>query len=160
MNSFLTWLVEAFHPSSNWNIQPGLQRQSMPSIGNNRVVMKGGPDVPPPGTVVYHKDIGLPEKFDQPRPGMLLRYGKHAKDRSEEKNVPLPTVLPKEFTIIEVEMTKHRVEKWVIRFDTVTDYDVVMVVQPDGFVRTTWPNRWDDTHRTLDKSKYAGKPNF
>jgi hypothetical protein len=156
MKSFFTWIVEAFHPSSNWNIQPGLQRQSILPMGSNRI----GPSGPPADTAVYHKDIGLPKEFEKPKPGMLLRYGKHAKDRSEEKNVPLPTVMPKEFTIIEVEMTKYRVEKWVIRFETVTDYDVVMVVQPDGFVRTTWPNRWDDTHRTLDKSKYAGKPNF
>lgn len=150
MQSFITWIVEA--ANLNWNIQPGV----LPPARGKNTSASGTPA----GTVVYHKDIGLPRDFEKPRPGMLLRYGAHAKDRSEEKNVPLPSAMPKEFDIIEVQMTKYRVEKWVIRFETETDYDVVMVVQPDGFVRTTWPNRWDDTHRTLDKSKYAEKPNF
>lgn len=110
---------------------------------------------------VYHKDVGLPNSFEKPKPGMYLRYALHARDQAEAKGVPTPKVLPAEFDIIEVYMQKYRVIKWVLRFPSVPEngWDIVMVVQPDGFVRTTWPNRWDDLHDTLDRTRYT-KPTF
>jgi hypothetical protein len=37
--------------------------------------------------------------------------------------------------------------------------DVVVIIACDGYVVTTWCNRKDDNHRTLNKSLYATKNN-
>ncbi len=132
----------------NWNILPSAR------------AAVAGPVAVPSTEVTYHKDIGLPNDFEQPKPGMVLRYGQHAKERADEKGVPLPAKLPQTVDIIEVQMMKYRVLKWVLRFQVSLLWDVVMVVLPDGFVKTAWLNSHTDLHRTLDRSKYAAKPSF
>lgn len=115
---------------------------------------------PPPMPLLYHKDVGLPKTFTKPLPGLRLIYGNHAKQAmaDEATYVPLPAALPAEFRIIEVEIMQKQVLKWVLRVPTATERDLVMVVQPDGFVRTVWSNDKNDTHKTLKRHLYA-RPN-
>lgn len=145
MKTFYEFLKEAYsmpNRSGNWNVLPTAQKTAQPlSI--------------PAGEVTYHKDVGLPKEFEKPSPGMFLRYGGHSQERAAEKGLRLPARLPSEFQLIEVTMLKYRVIKWTIRFPLTSEWDIVLVVTPDGFVKTAWPNAANDLHRTLDRSKYA-----
>lgn len=133
---------EAYGRSSalNWNIQPGARKD-------------------PEGEVTYHKDIGLPNSFSQPK-GLNLKYAEHATDRAREKGVDMPRTLPPSYQIIEVTMNGRRVMKWLVRFPVSPEWDAVMPILPDGTVKTAWLNAKNDLHTTLDKSKFAAKPSF
>lgn len=141
MRTFQQFL-EAYRSSAmNWNIQPNAVNSA-------------------PQEVVYHKDIGLPNNFQQPVPGTKLNYSPHSKDRIEQKGLRAPLTLPSVFDIIEVAMVGQKVIKWVLRWRMDASTDIVLVLQPDGWVRTAWPNAHSDTHGTLNRSKYAGRPSF
>ena len=140
MRTFRQFLEAYRNSAMNWNVQP------------NAATI--------PQEVVYHKDIGLPTKFQQPTPGMRLQYSPHSKDRIEQKGLRAPLTFPSVFDIIEVSMIAQRVVKWVLRWRMDTSTDIVLVLQPDGWVRTAWPNAHSDTHNTLDRSKYATRPAF
>jgi hypothetical protein len=101
----------------------------------------------------YHKDIGLPRDYQRPIAGLTLTYSRHATDRSREKGIALPATLPA-CEVIEVTLDHATAVKWVIRFALTTDTDLVLVLLPDGFVKTAWTNDKRDNHRTLDHSKY------
>ncbi len=102
----------------------------------------------------FHKDIGLPKDMRLPVAGLPLTYSLHATTRAREKYIPLPVTLPM-CEVVEVTYEAGNLTKWVVRVAKhVRGLDLVMVVQPDGFVRTVWTNAHFDTHTTLDKSKY------
>ena len=132
--------MEAYKASNlNWNVQPGMSTAQ---------------------EVVYHKDIGLPTNFTKPTPGMKLNYTSHATERIEQKGLRPPTTLPSLYDIIEVTMIGQRVTKWVLRWQADASTDIVLVLLPNGIVKTAWPNMHSDTHTTLNRSKYAAKPAF
>jgi len=57
--------------------------------------------------------------------------------------------------IIEVEVYNGGIGKAVIRIPHCETYDLVLALFPrEGFVKTCWLNRKDDTHCTLDRTKY------
>ena len=111
--------------------------------------------------MIYHKEIGFPRAYIKPvgkKPTLLSR---HAKDRSAEKGFVIPeTVDMNDFDVIEIEWFAGAIAKLVIRGEYDNYDDIVMAVVPKGnafFVKTAWLNAWDDTHKTLDVSKY-GRP--
>ena len=111
--------------------------------------------------MIYHKEIGFPRGYTKPvgkKPTLLSR---HAKDRSAEKGFVIPeNVEMNDFDVIEIEMFAGKVTKMVIRGEYDNYDDICIVVVPKGnafFVKTAWLNAWDDTHKTLDVSKY-GRP--
>lgn len=105
---------------------------------------------------LFHKDIGIPAALLGPRPGMPLRYGYHANERAAEKGIhTLPAALPDKFTVIETEATNGRSSKWVVRFTFDAVNDIVLVVLPDGFVKTSWLNAKSDLHKTLKRHLYT-----
>ena len=66
-------------------------------------------------------------------------------------------VMPRPDQIIEVEIARGRVEKFVIRLPATPNFDVVLALMPDGneaVVKTLWLNQKTDTHKTLDVTKY------
>lgn len=63
--------------------------------------------------------------------------------------------MPTKYELIEVEASKGVAVKWVIRTSghvrrNSRPQDVVLVILPDGFVKTVWANDPDDKHATLD----------
>lgn len=104
----------------------------------------------------FHKDVsGFPADMPQPVPGMSLFYSHHAEQAAREDHIEwVPLFVPKEFEVIEATVRLGVVEKWVIRTHLNTETDLVLVVQPDGWVRTLWVNSKDDTHRTLNHYRY------
>jgi hypothetical protein len=113
----------------------------------------------PPGAQLFHKDIGFPSVDNiGPQPGMALSYGPHSKNAARDENLTrLPAQLPREFTIIEIEMYQGRPSKWVLRTPMRDDNyrDLVLVVGKDGFVVTLWTNDKRDLHKTLKKHLYT-----
>ena len=105
-------------------------------------------------TMLFHKDIGIPTFLSVPQTGMSLKYGTHSVQALRDDGVTPPTKLPA-YTLIETEWTDGKVSKWVVRFKYNDRDDLVLALQPDGFVRTAWVNKSNDTHRTLDRRKYA-----
>lgn len=111
-------------------------------------------------TRLYHRDIGIPSSLPQPAPGTRLGYTNHAIAAAAQDGLPrgyLPATLPTVFDLIEVEALGDRPVKWVVRFplSDFNGWNIVLAVSWDGVVRTVWFNRSDDTHKTLDHSRYT-----
>lgn len=116
----------------------------------------------PPGAQLFHKDIGIPQAVSGPRPGLRLTYGSHAKRAAYDDGLKrVPLTVPAVYTLIEVETVRGQVTKWVIRIPAAPgeDRDLIIVCQPDGFVRTVWTNHKDDSHKTLRRDLYTN-PKF
>lgn len=110
---------------------------------------------------LYHADIKLPDGFALPARRVNLRWSNHADfARTDDRYGVIPKFesLPLQaFEVIEVGVTGRKVEKVVVRGHFNADLDVVFVLIPGGtwFVKTVWINRRNDTHKTLDRSKYV-----
>lgn len=111
--------------------------------------------------MIFHRDIGFPSIFRRPVGRYRIVLSLHARARAREKNIVVPsTINLNDFDIIEIEIVKSRLVKMVIRGEYDDYDDICMAVSPENgrlFVRTVWLNHWNDTHRTLDRSKY-GRP--
>lgn len=109
--------------------------------------------------MLYHTDLGFPSTFSPPRGTRPVTLSRHARDREQVKGFTVPTMLDVSLCdVIEIEVRGGRVVKYVVR-GAYDDYnDLVIVVIPKGkawFVKTAWLNAWNDTHTTLDASKYG-----
>ena len=108
---------------------------------------------------LYHKDVFLPAPARALRFAVLLKYSAHARmaamsDRYGQ--IELPRVFNSDNAeLVEAEVEKGKVQKMVYRQPYNEENDLVIVLNPDGFVRTVWLNQSDDSHRTLDTEKYA-----
>lgn len=113
-------------------------------------------------TVLYHKDVCLPESCKEHRV-VTLNYSAHAREQARlDKNgsVYLPRMLntdAAELIEAEYEPERHCVVKRVYRIHIDALRDLALVVLPGGKVKTVWVNFVRDTHRTLDRMKYCKK---
>jgi hypothetical protein len=89
-----------------------------------------------------------------------LQWGPHSRRAFAEDfagdGLPRPEVIKgSECEAVEAEVSDGKVVKMVFRRPHSRQADLVLVVQDNGFVRTCWGNVPGDTHRTLDRKKYA-----
>jgi hypothetical protein len=116
-----------------------------------------------PAVQLFHKDVGIPAPLKSGPPvGLRVNYGRHATESAQNDRYGnclhlLPATTPAKFQLIEVEAQGKTILKWVIRFPLAEGdkRDLIMVVQPDGFVRTVWINLHDDKHSTLKRHLYT-----
>lgn len=110
-------------------------------------------------TQLWHKDVRLPNGFVAPTGAPLLTYSKHAVEQCQSKGIRLfKSITLRRFSVIEVETLNGRAVKYVLRGAYDADNDIIVVVMPTGgayFVKTCWLNHKDDTHNTLDRSRYV-----
>lgn len=111
---------------------------------------------------LYHKDIYIP-KLTFHKVDVVLNYTYHAIAAAENDRygrIELPETINFNLTeIVELEIVNGKVFKFVARMHHDTKNDLVLVVLADGYrVKTVWLNRKNDTHRTLDRSKYVAAP--
>jgi hypothetical protein len=109
--------------------------------------------------VLYHAAIGLPKWFKAPTGVVAPRYGDHARfeaqvDRYGKIELPKTIDLSK-FKVIEVGVDNGKVAKVLFRGPLDATRDLCIVLAANGYVKTVWVNLRSDTHRTLDRSKYA-----
>ncbi len=111
---------------------------------------------------LFNVGVFMPKFNWTPKP-LALRYGPHALNAArDDRYGNFEGVLPKALNlqdteIVEVEVTGKSVTKLVCRVPGMKGFDLVMVVQKDGFVKTVWANDRTDKHRTLDRTRYATK---
>ena len=112
---------------------------------------------------LYHRDIGLPPGFTLPNRVVNLHWTRHAeRARLDDRygNIPhVPVLDLGQCNVIEVGLTGRKVEKVVVRTPFDDYYDLVFVLIPQSgawIVKTVWYNQANDTHKTLDRSKYVG----
>lgn len=108
---------------------------------------------------LYHAEIGFPKGFKAPTGKATPKYGNHSRfeaqcDRYGHIELPKTIDLGK-MKVIEIEVLNGKVAKALFRGSLDETRDLCIVLQPDGFVRTCWVNLKTDTHRTLDRTKYA-----
>lgn len=107
---------------------------------------------------LYHRDIGMPECWPVNGRWVDLKYSNHAKRACIRDRYgvipPLNRVQIFLDQLVEVEIREGKLVKLVarVRFNGV--FDLILVLNPDGLVRTCWLNRVTDVHKTLDRSKY------
>ena len=107
---------------------------------------------------LYHKDIILPplKLMDA---YLELNYTLHAiksaeNDRYEEINLPSAINFAM-VEVIEIEILDDDVEKMIVRQKYSKEYDLILVIMPRYMkVKTVWLNEVEDTHKTLNQSKY------
>jgi len=113
--------------------------------------------------VLYHFQVYIPPALKESTI-YRLRYSKHATNAALQdrycckmKVFKLPEVLNTEKALL-VEVGLHsenQVSKRVYRTRANSTLDLVLVVLPDGLVKTVWFNSRSDRHPTLDRSRYA-----
>lgn len=107
---------------------------------------------------LYHKDIFLP-KINLSDKIVKVNYSHHAieaayNDRYEEIILKDAYNFSKS-DIIEVEIKNKKIVKIVARFDYNNNYDLIIVIIPQGkIIKTVWLNDKNDLHKTLNRSKY------
>lgn len=112
---------------------------------------------------LYHADIRLPDWYVAPTERVTLKWSDHALkaarsdrygDIPQFDNIPLFA-----FETIEIETCEDYVTKYVMRGHWTADLDVVFVLIPMGkrpwLVKTVWINKRNDSHGTLDRSRYV-----
>lgn len=109
---------------------------------------------------LYHKQLGFPLGLIESVCGdYTLRYSHHARKAALNdrygviKHPPVRLIVTPEW-VVEIEVTGNRAQKMVCRVPYDGERDLVIVLHPDGFVKTVWFNLRADSHRTLDLSKY------
>jgi hypothetical protein len=110
---------------------------------------------------LYHRDIRLPSGYRLPARVVELVWTKHAErargnDRYGE--IPrIPVVNLAYCDTIEVGVEGSRVAKVVVRTAFDANVDLVLVLIPGArwTVKTVWFNEVNDTHKTLDRTKYV-----
>lgn len=110
--------------------------------------------------MLYHRDIGFPSNLQRPTGRLRLRYGGHAREAAQTDRygiIRLPECIDLDRAeLIEAEANWGGiVSKAVVRVGYSAVYDLVLVVLPDGFVKTVWLNERHDVHATLKYGRYA-----
>jgi hypothetical protein len=110
---------------------------------------------------LYHYQLGFPKGFSGKVGTVVLQYGAHALRAANEDRyglVNLPKTLNTSAALcVEVELLDGAVIKLVYRVRYSADLDLVLAVSPKSntlFVRTVWLQSKNDTHATLDLSRY------
>jgi antitoxin component of MazEF toxin-antitoxin module len=109
--------------------------------------------------MLFHRDVGFPKNVQMMTGVLNLRYSQHALRAAREDRYGIME-LPETLDVtngkpVEIEVEDGRVVKSVYRASYDDEIDMVIVVQPDGFVKTVWFNMKTDKHKTLDRSKYT-----
>ncbi len=118
---------------------------------------------------LYHKDIGLPPAAVAalPRRREVLTYTQHARraaetDRYGDLSRWLPRLLDfRCVTVVEVGLEDGTLRHVLVRYTmpgTAPALDLVLALKRlpgQWIVKTVWANETNDTHNTLDRSRYA-----
>lgn len=107
---------------------------------------------------LYHIALGIPT-IRLPNKQITLRYTKHALESAQMDqygDIKLPrSINPSLCQVVEVEMQNNMAVKLLLRMPYNLAYDLCMVINPDGSVRTVWLNSKRDKHSTLRAEKYV-----
>jgi len=110
---------------------------------------------------LYHTNKGIPEAILRKLPTQKFQvcYSYHAQEaRLTDRYGEAPemkVIDPQACKVIEVETIEGRIEKVVYRTSATNDLDICLAVLINkALVKTVWMNRKNDTHKTLDLSKY------
>lgn len=122
-------------------------------------------------TKLYHTDIFIPEKFQTAARTVQfakLVWSRHAQlELINDRYGMVPrSQIPGAFRgqlwqLVELEITGGVETKYVFRRPVDETRSLVIVLRPDTWLEdaavvvTCWTNRNYDTHKTLDRSKYA-----
>lgn len=113
--------------------------------------------------MLFHYQLGFPEKAKLRFGVLTLSWTKHALNECSADRYgiihPPQTLDTNTAQVIEAEITYENrrlfTEKVVYRIPYTETKDMVIVVIPSsGRVKTVWINVRNDTHTTLDESKY------
>ena len=118
-------------------------------------------------TKLYHRDLGFPITFKYPSTKVELSWSKHAHRQAEVDRYgyinKMETLHTDDYIPIEIEydIEKSKPIKMLLRSKfEVNGCNIVIALMPStrgatkAFVKTVWYNKVDDTHKTLDASKY------
>jgi len=114
---------------------------------------------------LYHRELGFPMTFHYPSVLAELEWSKHAEEQSMADRYGairmMDALHTDDYIPIEVEydLDNSTIIKMLLRSKSSYSGNnvciVVMPRKPRWFVKTVWYNRVNDTHRTLDASKYS-----
>ena len=118
--------------------------------------------------ITYHRDIFIPTNVTVPAKAVDVEYAPHAvKASSDDRYGSIPRVrrinlADPRLQIIEVtlDVETRKLTKILVRFPhperSQDDIILVLRTRPKAWLAvTTWVNRRDDKHHTLDRSKYG-----
>lgn len=103
--------------------------------------------------MLYHVDVQWPAGIPVTVSNLPIEPTRHALDRAVTKGINLPLVATG--SAFEVEIIGGRVTKLAVRCPYSSTHDLCLVISREGALITCWLNHKQDTHRTLDTSKYV-----
>lgn len=110
---------------------------------------------------LYHRDIGFPSQVAIPAGTMRVAYTKHAINAAQNDRygaAQLPATIHYDVAqVFEVEISGNTCTKICVRLPYDDKRDLCVVLR-GNLVVTVWFNRRNDSHKTLDASRYS-KPN-
>lgn len=115
--------------------------------------------------VRYHKDVWFPPTLTLPRgftPVISLTYGSHAREEAMAEKYGLLN-LPRRIDVRKAEIFEvatdddsNVINKMCVRMPHDDKKDIIIVIMvPQGFVKTVWANLKTDRHRTLNRANYV-----
>lgn len=114
---------------------------------------------------LYHASIRLPDGFRLPNRVITLKHTKHARGaRRDDRYGYIPPISVLDLgqcEPVEVGVLNGKVAKVVVRTSLDDTRDVVLVLVPHDpepnvwTVKTLWCNLKNDTHETLDHTRYV-----
>lgn len=110
---------------------------------------------------LYHVDIRLPEGMKRFTGRAPLAWSRHAdRARRDDRYGEIPkyrTITFDNLDVIEIGMEGDKLVKVLFRGHFSETLDLCIVVMPGlpWLVKTVWLNEKNDTHKTLDRSKYV-----
>ena len=108
----------------------------------------------------YHKDIYLPEQAKNLQFACVVEYTPHARREANSDRygtIRLPAVFDsRNAELIDVTIDENTIRRALYRMPYDDDKDLCLVIDPNtrkGI--TVWLNEKNDTHASLDASRYA-----
>jgi hypothetical protein len=107
----------------------------------------------------YHKDIGFPKCIKMPYGESIFYASRHSRKQAISKNFSIPSkIMITGQNIIEIHTNNQVVEKCLIRYPYTNQIDLCLVINPIlKIIITAWLNKRNDTHKSLNKTKYSQK---
>lgn len=108
---------------------------------------------------LYHRDVFVPDWLIASTETVEVNYGAHARKEAFQDRygvIELPAKIDlSTFEAIEFGVIDGVISKILYRGILDEYRDLCIVLIPGRwFAKTVWVNWWNDTHRTLDASKY------
>ncbi len=101
---------------------------------------------------LYHSEVYMPTNLPTKLTNVRITASRHATEQATTKGIELPDVVTG--TLFELAVDRGKLIKVGIRCRYSDTHDLCVIISSAGVLITAWLNSVNDTHKTLDTTKY------